>query len=218
MTPEEEAVIDSIRSLILFTKDANQTLGSLRKYAERSQEDVVLAPAWSDWPDTMHVTKFMISQAIFLTLQRAQSAYNYRPQMIGVEPKIPRAVKEAPVAPEPANQGREIKEDDIWQALFQEVEEYMLDNNLWNTRDIDVANPARTLINGLRRNLMEKKAEIYRAEICQPSTHDRHHALSRTKVIVKDYDPTSPTVRVFFTEGTIISMEMARNCLFRKDQ
>lgn len=51
----------------------------------------------------------------------------------------------------------------------------------------------------------------YRAWFNQPSTLQQHHDLHGKRCIVVDYN--RPSVRVFFTEGAVHSMEVLRGCL-----
>lgn len=55
------------------------------------------------------------------------------------------------------------------------------------------------------------KQQIYRAWINQPSTLQPLHSLHATKCIAVDTGDRS--IRIFFTEGPVHSMEVLRECL-----
>jgi hypothetical protein len=55
--------------------------------------------------------------------------------------------------------------------------------------------------------------KVYRARIDQPSTLQLHHALHNKRGIVVDKYPNRPIVLIYFTEGSLLSMEIGRECV-----
>ena len=55
--------------------------------------------------------------------------------------------------------------------------------------------------------------ELVRMTVSQPSHQQQHHKLDGRKVLA--YRESVVTVRVFFTEGPVVSMQMSPLCLIR---